>query len=164
MSADITEQYDSIYRYCYFKLKNREIAEDITQETFLRYFGHYHCATEEQALKCLYVIARNLCVDERRKIPLLPLPQEEEVAAGGTQTDGRAAQGVWEERIVTGIAVKAALAGLEAEEAELLLLRYVNELSVSAIAGIFGISRFAVRRRLLAASKKFRQRLGKEGF
>ncbi len=35
---DLEEQYDKIYRYCYFKVRRRETAEDITQETFLRFF------------------------------------------------------------------------------------------------------------------------------
>ena len=67
MSFDIEEQYDKIYRYCYFKLHNRELAEDVTQETFLRYLEHYNCITTVSALKYLYTIARNLCVDEYRK-------------------------------------------------------------------------------------------------
>ncbi len=36
MRADMDEQYDKIYRYCYMKLKHRQAAEDVTQETFLR--------------------------------------------------------------------------------------------------------------------------------
>lgn len=31
---DLEEQYDKIYRYCYFKLHHQQMAEDITQETF----------------------------------------------------------------------------------------------------------------------------------
>lgn len=38
MIENIEEQYDKIYRYCYYKVKNRDLAEDITQETFLRGF------------------------------------------------------------------------------------------------------------------------------
>lgn len=34
---ELEEQYDKIYRYCYFKLQHVQKAEDITQETFLRY-------------------------------------------------------------------------------------------------------------------------------
>lgn len=170
MSTDVAEQYDRIYRYCYFKIKNREIAEDITQETFLRYFEHYPGIGGQQALKCLYTIARNLCVDEYRKTPLLPLPQEAGEGAGqaaGKGLGGKMAQGTrWlqEEQILISVAVRAALADMQAEEQELLLLRYVNELPVSAIAGMLGISRFAVRRRLLAASKTFKSKLKKEGF
>ena len=35
---DIEEQYDKIYRYCYFKLQHQQLAEDITQETFLKFY------------------------------------------------------------------------------------------------------------------------------
>lgn len=37
MREDMDEQYDKIYRYCYMKLKHRQAAEDVTQETFLRF-------------------------------------------------------------------------------------------------------------------------------
>ena len=67
MSFDLDEQYDKIYRYCYFKLHSKELAEDVTQETFFRYLKHYNCITTVSALQYLYTIARNLCVDEYRK-------------------------------------------------------------------------------------------------
>ncbi len=35
---DIEEQYDKIYRYCYFELYDKLLAQDITQETFLRFY------------------------------------------------------------------------------------------------------------------------------
>ena len=35
MSADLEEQYNKIYRYCYMKLGHRQTAEDLTQETLL---------------------------------------------------------------------------------------------------------------------------------
>ena len=35
---DIEEQYDKIYRYCYFKIFDKQLAQDITQETFLRFY------------------------------------------------------------------------------------------------------------------------------
>lgn len=34
---DLSEQYDKIYRYCYFKVHHCQTAEDITQETFEEY-------------------------------------------------------------------------------------------------------------------------------
>ena len=37
MAEDIEKQYDKIYRYCYFKVKNASVAEDLTQETFLKF-------------------------------------------------------------------------------------------------------------------------------
>ena len=39
MALDIEEQYEKIYRYCFCRLHSREQAEDVTQETFLRWFA-----------------------------------------------------------------------------------------------------------------------------
>lgn len=37
MSLELEDQYEKIYKYCYFKVKNRHLAEDLTQETFLKF-------------------------------------------------------------------------------------------------------------------------------
>lgn len=36
MFAGIDEQYDKLYRYCYYRLHDVQTAEDITQEAFLK--------------------------------------------------------------------------------------------------------------------------------
>lgn len=150
MSLNMEEQYDRIYRYCYFKLHSRERAEDVTQETFLRYLEHYRCRTTASALKYLYTIARNLCVDEYRKRKAeyrdVPVPDDTE------------------DRLVANLAARAALFRLNQEEQELLLLRYANEAPVSTLAELYGLSRFAVYRRITAAAKRFREELRKEGY
>lgn len=149
MSLDIEEQYDKIYRYCYFKLHSRELAEDVTQETFLRYLEHYNCITAASTLKCLYTIARNLCVDEYRKLQTESI---EESASDNTM----------EEKLITNLTVRAALSRLAPDLQELLLLRYVNEVPVSALGKIYGLSRFAIYRKLASASNTFREELRKE--
>ena len=151
MSFDIEEQYDKIYRYCYFKLHSRELAEDVTQETFLRYLEHYNCITTVSALKCLYTIARNLCVDEYRK------PRTELM-------DEPMPDYTMEEKLITNLAVRTALSKLAPDEQELLLLRYVNEVPVSALGKIYGLSRFAIYRKITSASNKFREELRKEDY
>ena len=151
MSFDIEEQYDKIYRYCYFKLHSRALAEDVTQETFLRYLEHYHCLTTVSALKYLYIIARNLCVDEYRK------PRSEPM-------DESMSDYTMEETLVTNLTVRMALSKLAPDEQELLLLRYVNEVPVSALGKIYGLSRFAIYRKITSASNKFREELRKEDY
>ena len=64
---DIEEQYDKIYRYCYFKIFNKQLAQDITQETFLRFYKQELHLNNGKHLAYLYTIARNLCIDEFRK-------------------------------------------------------------------------------------------------
>ena len=150
MSVNVEEQYDKIYRYCYFKLHSREMAEDVTQETFLRYYENYSLHTAEQTIRYLYTIARNLCIDTYRK------KQPELLDESLVQED------LNEDRLLTALFVKSALSELESDEQELLLLRYANDVSVSSIGQILGISRFAVRRRLIAVTKKLQDILGKE--
>lgn len=159
MSMDLEEQYDKIYRYCYFRLHNRETAEDITQETFLRFFEKYHINNGERAMKYLYTIARNLCIDEYRRKPLESLDDHspDNLTSVDLSKDTTS-----EDRLLTSLVVKSVLSEMEIDEQELLLLRYVNEVSVSTISQIFGISRFAVRRRLMTVTKKFKNKLGKE--
>ena len=151
MSFDLDEQYDKIYRYCYFKLHSRELAEDVTQETFLRYLEHYNGITTASALKCLYTIARNLCVDEYRK------PKTESM-------DESMQDDAMEENLMMHLAVRAALSRLAPDQQELLLLRYVNEVPVSALGKIYGLSRFAIYRKITSASNQLREELRKEDY
>ena len=165
-SALIQNQYEKIYRYCYFKLHNRELAEDITQETFLRYLEKYRFTYSETALKYLYTIAGHLCIDEFRKPEVLSL--EEPVRKNAAAVSGQTADlplsetisvPSKEDSLLTALALQKALRELTADEQELLLLRYVNEVPISVIAKLFGISRFALRRKLLAATAKLRKKL-----
>ena len=149
---DLDGQYDKIYRYCYFKTNCRETAEDITQETFLRFWESESYQESGQALRYLYTIARNLCTDHyRRSKPALSLDAAEHVS----QTNV-------EEKVLTQIAVRTALARLTQEDRELLLLRYANEVPISVIAALMCISRFAVHRRLRQATAQFEKNLKKE--
>lgn len=151
MSMDLEEQYDKIYRYCYFKVHQPEIAEDITQETFLRFLERSDYVNTGKAMQCLYTIARNLCIDEYRKHKTEVL-DEEAVDSHG------------EDDIITRVSVRMALSELDEADRELLLLRYVNEVPVSVIGKLYGISRFAVYRRVARAAKNLKGKLGKEDF
>lgn len=76
MPADLNEQYDKIYRYCYFKVKDAVLAEDLTQETFLKYFAQNSYKDCGKKMAYLYTIARNLCIDSFRRKQVLPLEVE----------------------------------------------------------------------------------------
>ena len=79
---DLEDQYDKLYRYCYFRVRDVQTAEDLVQETFLRWLDHYPGQREREALPTLYTIARNLCVDvtrQREPLPLQETPQDQEL-------------------------------------------------------------------------------------
>lgn len=56
MDTDLEEQYDKIYRFCYMKTKHRQSAEDITQETFLRFLEDHTYKEMGKMLAYLYTI------------------------------------------------------------------------------------------------------------
>lgn len=151
MSIDLEEQYDKLYRYCYFKVHQRELAEDITQETFLRFFEHHECANNGHALRYLYTIAHNLCIDEYRRRSTELLSDETSAIP-------------FEDRLLTQVSLNTALSELEESDRELLLLRYVNEVPVSVISNLLGISRFAVYRKARSAVKILKSKLREEDF
>ena len=141
------EQYDKIYRYCYFRVKNPVIAEDITQETFLRFLENNTYQEKGYALHYLYTIARNLCVDEYRKRVEVPLIQD---------VKEESLEHVWIEQL----SVRFALEKLTEEERELILLRYVNEVPISVICKLQKCSRFALYRKINKILKKLKQDIG----
>ncbi|HBA97780.1 MAG TPA: RNA polymerase subunit sigma-24 [Lachnospiraceae bacterium] len=153
MLADIEEQYDKLYRYCYFKLHNAHLAEDITQEAFLRLFESSRLKDIDKPLAFLYTVARNLCIDEfRRKKP----ESFSSVFPQNMPADSD------ENQMLDSVLVQMALDELTDREREMVLLKVVNEVPVEDIGKIFGISRFAVYREVKKILKKLERRLSYE--
>ncbi len=154
MSIDIEEQYDKIYRYCYFKLRNQHMAEDITQETFLRFFESKGYRDIGRPLAYLYTIARNLCMDEFRKLSFRKLSMEE--------LKEEMAQKGFEEDVIERQNLRQAMERLSKEEQELLLLRYVNEVAFVDLCRLYGKSRFALYRELSKITDKLERGISDE--
>lgn len=144
MALDIEEQYERIYRYCYFRLRDQHRAEDVTQETFLRWLSSDTYRDTEQTLRYLYTIARNLCIDEGRRPSAESLPEN----LPAEPDDPLLSQ-----------ALRSELDGLPPEDRELVLLRVVNEVPVGVLCRLYGVSRFALHRRLRGILKRLRERL-----
>lgn len=147
MALDIEEQYDKIYRYCYYRLQNREQAEDITQETFLHLFSSDAYRDTGQVLQYLYTIARNLCTNEGKRITCEPLTEDIPFVEGDP---------------LLSITLRTELDKLCDEDRELMLLRYVNEVPVGVLCRLYSLSRFALYRRLKGIKKALRIALSEE--
>ena len=150
---DIEEQYDKIYRYCYFKMYDDQIAQDITQETFLRFYKQGLNLGGDKELPYLYTIAKNLCIDHFRRRTTESLEEiTEEVIDDPT------------EDLISNLTLRMTISKLPEDEQELIFLRYVNEVSITTICKITGLSRFAVYRKLSKSLKWLKEELLKEGF
>lgn len=150
--------FDQIFRFIFFKIGNREDAQDLTSATFLKCWGYVQSGklksdNEYKSLRSfLYKIARNLTIDYYRQVkPQATLEEAENVVidlgAADEQVDGALD---WE-FIVTRIKE------LKSEYRTILILKYVNDLSVAEIADILGKTKGNVRvtlYRALEALKK----------
>ncbi len=150
---DIDMHYDKIYKYCHYKLRSRELAEDITQETFLRFFQRKQYQLLDTPLKLLYTIARNLCIDESRRHHALPL---DDLLLNNETSP---IQTTPENLVLTNHMLKLALSKLDATEREIIFLRLVNEEPLAVIAKTLQLSRYAVYRRYQHAITILRKEL-----
>lgn len=142
---DIENYYDKIYRYICFKVNNKTLAEDLTQETFLRFLK----SESKEPERYLYTIARNLCIDEFRRIKPVSTEDEEILVV----SEG------FEDEILEKQTISGALKKLSEEDREIVILRFVNEEPMGEIAKMFGISRFALTRRLNKAKSLLKEEL-----
>lgn len=139
---------DDIYRFIFFKVNSKEEAEDLTSLVFLKAWDHIqnNQLRDFKSLKALfYKIARNAVIDHYRK-----QSQRQEVSLN--QEEGTI--DVADERVDLGRAqeinsdfkiVESKLAELKDEYREVIVLKYVDELSISEIARILDKSNGNVR-------------------
>ncbi len=151
MAVDVQDYYDKIYKYCYFKVNNREIAEDLTQQAFLKYLSQQDYIDQGKPLAYLYTIAKNQCYDYFRKIKIDTL--YDDVVVENNFDD-----------VLTKIAIKEAIKKLDNELSEVVLLRFGSGFNVSEIAKVLGVSRFAVYRKVNTALKELKKELREEDF
>ncbi|KOP68107.1 hypothetical protein AMS62_24810 [Bacillus sp. FJAT-18019] len=140
----IVQQYQQkIYMFCYFMLGHRQEAEDAAQEVFFKAYrslSHYNHESEEMFLAWLYRIASNYCntlLKRKKKGQLLLLlfrsirDEQSAEQAYAEQEDHRLD---W-------------LAGMTAEEKEILALRVIEDKPFDEISVILDISSATVRKR-----------------
>ena len=102
---DFDEQYDKIYHDCYFKLYHQQMAEDVTQETFLHFLENSNYCERGQKIRYLYAIVHNLYVDTYRA-------KQAELLKDELLIEDK------EDEILIGIALKEAVSQLTKEEQE----------------------------------------------
>lgn len=159
MERVLTQAYDlyadGIYRFGVVKLSDREAAEDLVQDAFMRYYDTLSRGTviqNERAL--LYTIARRLVIDKYRKAKSLSLDLLEE---GGFEPADTGILGA--EEMAAGAEALAKVALLPQEYREAIQLRFVEGFSPAEIAEITGETANAVSVRVHRGLKKLRELL-----
>lgn len=136
---------DQLYRFIYFKVGNREEAEDLCSGVFLKTW-HYILRNNLKDCKTLkallYKISRNLIIDHYRK-------SKADQTVRLENENGKKMEVIDEKQDLSrSMEVKADLVVLESklpqlkdEYREVIILRFINELSVKEIAGILDKSK-----------------------
>lgn len=151
---NIEEYYDKIYRYCFYKLQDKCLAEDVTQETFLRFLKKENEGIIKEE-NYLYTIAKNLCNDEIKKIR-----RERDCLVSQYEVTESSDINI-ENMVVNQVYVQEVLSGLTENDMEILLLKYINNESINDISRIMGISRFALYRRIRRIQKQLKMNIGR---
>lgn len=143
-------------RYAALKVADSQAAEDITANTFLRLWERIRAGEKiENPRALLYVIAHGLVVDHYRKAgrqKSVSLDLFDDVFEGETEGDITSAIN---DRL-NYAAVLSATQKLKDEYQEVLVLHYVQDISISEIAEILGEKENNVRVRLHRALAKLR--------
>jgi RNA polymerase sigma-70 factor, ECF subfamily len=154
-----TAHRDRIYGFCLRMTRNREEAEDISQEVFLRAVRAIGTFRGEASIKTwLHQIAHNLCLTrlaaaKRDRDKATELAVVGETTSPVSTADTSVAGGDLRK------ALEHAVGELEPVFREALLLREVEDLSYQEIAAVIGASVNTVKTRIYRARAKLQQQL-----
>lgn len=151
------DKYSSrIYRFIYYKIVNKELAEDMVSQCFLKAWEQISGGQKVSAFQAwIYRIARNLVIDyyRTREKEELPLIYQEDIEAQ------QSAEIYDPEAALDRETLEKLLLGLKSEVREIVVLKYIEDLSISEIAKIVDKSVGNVRVILHRAIKDLQSKL-----
>src|SRR3989338_9116582 len=146
---------DKIYRFIYYKVINKELAEDLTSQCFLKAWEQIFAGRKIKTFQAwVYRIARNLVVDyyRTREKEELPLIYQETVEEGDEPRFNP-------EETLNPEELEKLLLSLKNEVREIVILKYIEELSINEIAKIVDKSAGNVRVILHRALKDLQDKI-----
>lgn len=155
----IERHYPSIQKYCYWKIRNMEDAEDLTQETFYRFCRNTdHFNWQSKYLSYLYTIARNVCWDYLRRKKKIQLMESSEIMNRAVIQSSSMEDQVDDEQTVHQL-----LQTLPEEQREAVFMRFSLDLTYKDIARITGVNQWVVQYRIKRGLNALRQHLERKG-
>ena len=153
MDTFVRKYYPQILQYCLYHCPDREWAQDLTQETFERFFkrlGEYRHIGKE--INYLYTIARNLCIDwyrQQKEVNMTHVSEIERQSGDADQMDEK-------------LMLESALQKLPEELREVVVLHYFQDLSLREVSAVLQIGVPLAKYRLRRAKEKLREMLEDE--
>lgn len=153
-----TNQNDALFRFCFTKIRDRHIAIDLVQESFIRLWDYMEKQEEVSYPKALlYRIAHNLVIDWARKKKAQSLDTILDTGLEFSSNEDLGPDHVSRDDMRS---VMRTMEKLSASYREVVTMRYVDGLSVTEIADLTGEQANAISVRLHRAMQKLRIELG----
>jgi RNA polymerase sigma-70 factor (ECF subfamily) len=157
----------AVFAFIVRLVQDHQLAEDLVQETFLRVFGsRKRWQPRSKFTSWLYRIARNLCIDEKRRYWNRLVQRDAEARIGDssdslsvidlTEDKGFNARQRSSQRAHAEI-IKQAVNSLSHDQREVIILNKYQGLSYIEIAEILGVTPESIKQRAYRAHLKLRE-------
>ncbi len=150
------EYADDIYRFLFVHVRDMELAEDLTADTFTKAWKNIDNYDFKHPRGWLYAIARNTLTDHWRKKKAIPLDEEIEIA-----DDAPTQEEIMDKKLEQKRTVRA-ISRLPEDMKSVVNLRFMQAYSVKETAEALGMSESNVRVVQYRALKKMKKDLSDE--
>jgi RNA polymerase sigma-70 factor (ECF subfamily) len=154
--------YDAVFRYCYYRVEDVSLAEDLASEVFVRMVEKLDTfrVRGRPLLAWLYTIARNLVTDAYRnngRADHVPLDR-----ASTVSMDGETALMQRVDRRLSADCLAVAMERLTCEQRQVILLKFIEDLNNTQVARLMSKSEGAIKSLQHRALHALRRALEKE--
>lgn len=154
------EYADQIFRFCYFRVSDRDVAEDLVQETFLRTWHYGIKGNEIKDVRAfLYQAARNLIIDYYRKSKSDSLDSLLEEGAQFEHIESSESPDLSTDHEYTLEKITDVIKELKDIHKEVLILRYIEGYGPKEIAKMLQLTENTISVRLHRAVNELREKL-----
>jgi len=152
------ELSEAIFRHCFFRVSDREVAVDLMQETFLKTWKHLQGGNDIYDIKAfLYKVTNNLIIDHYRKKKSVSLESLTEGEDSNFEPTDDSYQDITSKAEVNLIMGK--IAELEEPYRQAVIMRYVDGLPPKEIAEIIGETANNVSVRIVRGLEQLREKI-----
>ena len=158
--GELVERFQTrIFSFCYQFFRNRDVATEMAQETFLRAFRYIKKYDPKRKFSTwLYSIAKNICIDEKRKMDRSQTVPIDEINPGSIQSDQQSQHlkdpAQISQHLEDKLLLEEAITRLPEKYRTAIILYYFQELPYQEIADVLGLSLNLVKVRIFRAKKQ----------
>ena len=149
---------DAIFKHCFFRVSDRDVALDLMQETFMKTWRYLQEGKDIHDVRAfLYKVANNLIIDFYRKKKSVSLDEITEGDENSFQPTDDSFEEIFSKAELQQI--MKMIQNLEEPYRQAIIMRYIDGLSPQEIAEIIGESANNISVRITRGLEKIREQM-----